>query len=424
MYHGNIWGAGGRHAEEPAGEQRAAAGYVIPPTRTKDWQDAGGYKMPAAWVNAVQRTQTSHLPDPFDPAPVQQGISVYYTSMLYGGVSFAILEDRKWKSAPRRTIPWADIQNGWAQNPKYDAARDGDAPGAELLGPRQLEFLEKWAADWSGGARLKIVVSQTIFANVATLPAPANNDDVTPKLPVLRIDEYPKGEVKVADHDSNGWPQTPRNLALRAMRRAVALHIGGDQHLGSTIQYGIDDWNDGPWAICTPSISNLFPRRWYPPEPGRNRKSGAPINTGEFVDGFGNKITVHAVANPAQFGVEPSELYNRAPGYGIIVVEHETRKITMANWPRWVDPAAPGAKPYDGWPITIDAIRSPLAAAAYELPAVDLRGKSGALVQVIDGSTDEIVYTVRPAGETFIPRVFTARSYRVRVLDEDGGELT
>ena len=361
MYHGNIWGAGGRQAEQPAGVQSTAAGYVIPPGTTKAWQDTGGYKMPAAWVNAVQRTQTSHLPDPFDPSPVEQGIGVYYTSMLYGGVSFAILEDRKWKSSPTRTVPSAKIENGWAQNPKYDAARDGDVPGAQLLGERQLAFLEKWAADWSGGARLKIVVSQTLFANLATLPPPANNDDVTPKLPVLRIDEYPKGEVKVQDHDSNGWPQTPRNLALRAIRKSVTLHVGGDQHLGSTVQYGIDEWNDGPWALCTPAISNLFPRRWYPPEPGRNRKPGAPVNTGEFVDGFGNKITVHAVANPAQFGVEPAELYNRAPGYGIVVVEHASRKLTMANWPRWVDPAAPSAKPYAGWPITIDIIGGPKA---------------------------------------------------------------
>jgi PhoD-like phosphatase. len=86
VYHGNVWGAGGRHAE---GFGQAA-------------QDSGGYVEPAAWVNMVQRTQTSHLPDPFDPAPVEQGIGVYYTDLRCGGVSFAILEDRKWKSSPKR----------------------------------------------------------------------------------------------------------------------------------------------------------------------------------------------------------------------------------------------------------------------------------------------------------------------------------
>ena len=53
-----------------------------------------------------------------------------------------------------------------------------------------------------------------------------------------------QGEAPVQDHDSNSWPQTGRNKALRAIRKGLAVHIAGDQHLGSTIQYGIDDWND------------------------------------------------------------------------------------------------------------------------------------------------------------------------------------
>src|SRR5207247_1972345 len=78
------------------------------------------------------------------------------------------------------------------------------------------------------------------------------------------------------------------------------FHITGDQHLGSTVQYGIDDWNDASWAICTPAVSNIFPRRWYPPHPGRKPNPHSPRNTGEFLDGFGNKVTVHTgVQSPA-----------------------------------------------------------------------------------------------------------------------------
>jgi hypothetical protein len=51
-------------------------------------------------MNMIQPTQVSHLPDPYDPTPVQQGITVYYTELNLGGISFAILEDRKFKSAP------------------------------------------------------------------------------------------------------------------------------------------------------------------------------------------------------------------------------------------------------------------------------------------------------------------------------------
>ncbi len=60
---------------------------------------AGATIEPGNLVNTVQRAQTSHLPDPVDPAPVDQNIGVYFTHLCIGGVSFAIMEDRKWKSA-------------------------------------------------------------------------------------------------------------------------------------------------------------------------------------------------------------------------------------------------------------------------------------------------------------------------------------
>jgi hypothetical protein len=397
VYHGNVWGAGGRHAE---GVGQAG-------------QDSGGYIEPAAWVNMMQRTQTSHLPDPFDPTPVEQGIGVYYTELLRGGVSFALLEDRKWKSAPKQFLPNAKIVNGWAQNPGFNPARDGDAPGAQLLGDRQQKFLDHWGADWSGGAWMKAVVSQTLFANVATLPPPANDDSVTGKLPILRPGEYAEAEVHTADHDSNGWPQLQRNRALRAFRRCFAVHITGDQHLGSTIQYGIDNWNDAAWAICTPAVSNIFPRRWYPPQPGRNPLPHSPRNTGEFLDGFGNKMTVHTVFNPQQLDANPNPLLDRSPGYGIIEFDRATRKITLAVWPR-----REGANPAAGWPIVIDQIDNGFPHEGYILDPIQTP-RAGLCVQVIrEGG--EIIYTLRLSGTSFTPRVYEEGLYTIRIFDPDG----
>ena len=338
VYQGNLWGAGGRDANDGPRELKI---------------DNGGYVMPPEWVNMVQRTQTSHLPDPVDPDPAGRGIGVYFTELVWGGVSFAIVEDRKWKSAPAILLPDAKIVNGWAQNPGFDSAKSGDVPGAELLGARQMRFLERWADDWPTGTWMKAVISQTLFADVATLPKGSHSDDVTTKLPILPPGGYAEGEEIVQDHDSDSWPQTPRNAALRVMRRAKALHIAGDQHLGSTIQYGIDGFRDGPYAICVPSVSNYFPRRWYPPTPGANRQPGQPRNTGDYLDGFGNRMTVLAVSNPHTSAVEPRDINSRAPGYGIITFERQSLRITMANWPRSVDPSAAGAQPYAGWPITI-----------------------------------------------------------------------
>lgn len=404
VYHGNLWGAGGRRA----------TAYGQP------GQDQGGYTMPAAWVNMVQRTQTSHMADPHDPTPVEQGIGVYYGSMLWGGLSIAVIEDRKWKSAPAVAAPKGKIVNGWPQNPEYDAARDGDVPGAELLGRRQEEFLEKWARDWSGGAWMKAVVSQTIFSTVATLPKDTTTDAIVPKLRVSKPGEYVEGDAPTEDHDSNGWPQTPRNRALRAMRKGLAFHIAGDQHLASTIQYGIDDWNDASWAICVPSVANIFPRRWFPTAPGRNRKPGAPRYTGEFLDGFGNRMTVHAVANPVAGGVEPAALHDRAPGYGIVVFDRATRGITIANWPRWVDPSKPGAKPYEGWPITIGQFDNGYPRGGLSLGIVEAE-IDDPVVEVTEKTSGELIYAVRIQGRRFEPKVFRPGVYGVRAVDPERG---
>jgi len=348
VYHGNVWGAGGRDANDivPA-LQREGVG-----AQTQK-QDGGGFTMPVDWVNMVQRTQTSHLPDPVDPAPAERGIGVYFTELVWGGVSYAIVEDRKWKSPPAVLLPEAQIVNGWARNPDWDSSKTGDVKGAELLGPRQMRFLERWAGDPRAEVWMKAVVSQTIFANVATLPKGSRADDITTKLPIQPPGGYALGEAPVQDHDSNGWPQSPRLAVLRLMKKAGAVHISGDQHLGMTIQYGIDGFRDGPFAICVPSVANFWPRRWFPEREGANRQPGSPRNTGDYLDGFGNRITVLAVSNPFKLGIEPADINDRAPGYGIITFDRVERTTTLENWPRWVDPKAPGAKPYPGWPVTV-----------------------------------------------------------------------
>ena len=406
VFHGNVWGAGGRAT--PEGLTGAAA------------QDAGGYKLPPEWVNMVERTQTSHLPDPYDGTPVEQGIGVYYTDILYGGVSFAVVEDRKFKSAPAGLLPAADVWNGWPRNRTYDPKRRADVAGATLLGERQLDFLNHWATDWSGGSWMKVLLSQTLFANVATLPDTALNGSVIPSLAILPQGEYAESERTVSDMDSNGWPQTGRNRALRAIRKGFAVHLAGDQHLGSTIQYGVDEWGDAGYALCVPSVANFWPRRWFPPVPGENRDPNAPLYTGDFEDGFGNKITVHAVSNPHKYGKEPETLHDLAPGYGIAKFNKETRTVSLAAWPRWADPVA-GDVPYAGWPVTFQQQDNYGRTPTGYLPRLEVSGRENPVVQVVDETSGEVVYTLRINGTSFVPMVFSAGSYTVNVGEPDTG---
>lgn len=404
VYHGNIWGAGGK---------------ATPPGLTgNEAQDSGGYKMPADWVNMVQRTQTSHLPDPYDPTPVQQGIGVYYTNLNWGGISFAILEDRKFKAAPAPLLPKARITNGWPQNRNFNMKRYGDVPSAPLLGNRQLDFLENWVEDWSNGIWMKTVLSQTIFANVATLPAGEYHDRVVPKLRILKPGEYPPNDRPVTDMDSNGWPQSGRNRALKVIRKAFALHIAGDQHLGSTIQYGVDDWHDASYAFCVPAISNIWPRRWFPARGGMNREKGAPKYTGDFYDGFGNRMSVYAVSNPVYTGFKPSNLYDRATGFGIVRFVRETRNIIIECWPRNASAKKGQGHQYPGWPITLNQLDNYGGTPAEYLPEIECIGLENPIVRVYR-SNGELYYALRIRGTTFKPFVYQPGSYTVVVGDPD-----
>jgi len=323
VFQGNIWGEGGAKMFNLAADPGASS--------------SGGYAEPARMVNAVHRTNISHHPDPHDPTPGEQDISVYFGDMVYGGVGFAIIADRQWKSGPERVKtdgPRADH----VMDPKFDCSTL-DLPGLVLLGERQEEFLRKWAQDWRGHS-LKAVLSQTVFAAVATHHGSFGG--------------YLKGDL-----DSGAWPQTPRNRAIEILRPAMPLHINGDQHLTTLAQYGVSQQRDGMWSFCTPAIAAGYPRWWRPDEvgmPHANRPKHGLANTGEFLDGFGNKVYVYAVGNPA-VGKAPNrydKAHEKGSGFGFITFDTVKKTYAIDSF-RFLIDATDGkaSNQFPGWPVTI-----------------------------------------------------------------------
>ena len=343
VFHDKLWGCGGKLAEVYKGYGVSA-------------QDSGGYKMAPEFVNAVHTTQTANLPTPIDPTIADNLISVFFTQWQYGPLDMAIISDHQFKSAPREVLPEAKIDNGWPTNPAFSSFRPPDRPNAELLGSRQEAFLTRWAPKADAATPIRLVLSRSIFAALTTQPGATQSAAYSSKLHVLKPGEYPPDDQPNPDFGSNGWPQTKCHLALDLIKMAGAIHVTGDQDLGSTGQYGLTAYRDGPWWIATPPISNLWPCRWMPTIRGANPRAGAPRETGDFSDGFGNKITVAAVANPIEREHEPANLLNHPVGYSILTCDPASNRVTLANWPYWASPAkpAPNNLPYPGWPITID----------------------------------------------------------------------
>ena len=323
VFQGNIWGQGGR---------------ALPPSDEGPGFEQGGFLMEVDWVNAVQRTQCGHLPDAADPAPCESGIEVYFTELRYGGASFAIIEDRKFKTGP------ADILSPQQRRAAQGDPSVVDVEGAEMLGSRQEDFLRQWARA-SADADFRLVCSQTIFCKATTHSGGG----------LVR---------RSADLDCGGWPQTARNRALailRPLRDVIMLH--GDQHIGSLVRHGIEDWEDGPVGFMVPGTSNGFPRAWWPERPGQNRQPGAPSWTGRYRDGLGNRMTVLGAANPernsntreGQAGLTAQEVAHRkGSGHGIVILDRQARTATFQIWRHAFDAASPREQDqFEGFPIVL-----------------------------------------------------------------------
>jgi alkaline phosphatase D len=378
VFQGNLWGEGGKASAT---------------------QEAGGYTKPAAFVRMVERTQTSHLPDPFDPTPVTQNIGVYYTSWVYGRIGFAIFEDRKFKNG------YSDEGFGTitTTSPTDNTARF-NRTNLDLLGSRQEAFLDAFAADWAG-QDMKAAISQSPLASSSTHSGAG----------------YTR---RYYDLDANGWPQNKRDKAVGLLRKSFSPHINGDQHVAVMLQHGISAQRDAVYSFCVPSIANAFSRSWNPANSASGISATVSSYTGPYLDGFGNRIHVLAAANPAHYyGTTTSQgtplLHDRGPGYGIIRFNKPERTTTFECWPLHAGPTR-GAQ-YPGWPLTIRQTDNDGRVPAAYLPVVDTATTRNPVVRVTDESTGELVYGYRVNGTRFRPPVFlTGRTYRVEVVAADG----
>ena len=377
--HGNLWG-------EEGGQSHI------------DGDADGGYRYPVAYVNQVQRQQSWHLPDGWDPKMVNRDISVYFTRMIVGGIDFAILEDRKFKTGPDGKIPKMGPRPDHINDPSYDP-KSIDLPGLELLGKRQEKFLHDWSQDYSGGAVMKCVLSATAFCGAVHMHGG-------------------RDQRLLADLDCNGWPQAGRTRALVEIRRAWAPHLCGDQHLAVVVKHGIDEFGDAPYSFTSPAIVNTIYGRWWHPldeKPGPNPVPNSPLPwTGDFKDGLGNPISMLAYANPEDIQDEKK----RADGYGLIRFDKTTRKITFECWPRFSKVADGDKAQFPGWPITIEQDANDGRKVHAYLSQQNFEGVPNAVVQVIAEATGEILYTVRTQGPSFKPRVYAPGKYTIKMGSE------
>ncbi len=293
---GNLWGKSG---DETAGPR----------------EEDGGFKHGKDVVRMVYRIQHGHNPDPFDPTPIEHNIPVAYASFVYGGTSFALVEDRKFKTPPITDIDPLETRG-------------------DLLGQRQEDFLKAWAE--MDPDLPKVCLTASIWGSPQTV------ENVKPLL----------------DFDSNGFPPDGRTRAVKLVRDAKALVLAGDQHLAMIAHQGVDSYDDGALFFAGPAAA-AFWQRWFEGLGALENQRGGDPNTGDFVDTFGNKMRVLAVANPKVtyeefvagkkgWGNFVADRAIKSEGYGIVRVQHSAKSFLLECWP-WDAPPQTAAQ-FDGWP--------------------------------------------------------------------------
>jgi hypothetical protein len=376
VYQGNVWGQGGR---------------AIPKGKRFDY---GGYVMAPEWVNMIQRTQTAHLPDPWDATPIEQGITVYYTDLDWGHVSFAILEDRKFKTGP--------------------GGEEGQDPAtAVLLGKRQHDFLNHWVGDWEL-CNMKATLTQTVFAQCHTHGGS-----------MLR--------PQTGDRDANGWPPQQRNEALRIIRKGFAFMLAGDNHLPTVVHHGIDSWEDAGVSFTVPSIAAGFPRGWWPERSGYKKLPGGPDyyldiieapGTPDYVGRFrtirDHPVTMLAAANPVTWlgdretrTGDMEQLQEKRSGFGLVRFNTNTREITIECYPVLAEVSNGHKDQYEGWPVVIQQKDNYHRKPAGYLQEVSAEGADNPVLKVFREDTGEMVYALRLQEKKVRPWVFDKGTYRV-----------
>ncbi len=384
VFQGNLWGGGG----------------IPKPSGLANTDDYTGFTQTVKMINVVNTTQCAHLPDPYDPSPIKQEMKVWYTSMNYGRVSFAIVTDRIFKSGPDLVSTW-DGRKDHIKEPLKDPSVI-ERPDLVYLGERQETFLKEWITDWNN-VDMKVLLSQTLFANVATHHGQEDG-------------------FLVGDMDSGGWPKKGRDTALEIIRKGFAFHISGDQHVPSLVQYGINNYRDAGWSFVPPAIAVGY-SRWFRADemnyPVSNRPAHGLPNTGEYKDAFGNLNYVYAIGNPGAFGGIQNryEFQNvKSGGLGFVMFDTETRDITVECWHFMSDVSNPADdSQFPGWPFTINQMDNYGRDAVAWLPLLKVNGDPDPVIQITNQTTGELEYTVRINGNEFIPKVFSKDKYKIKI---------
>lgn len=372
--------------------------------------DQGGFIMPPDFVKLVEKTQVSHLPKPYDTTFLKNDISPYYTELNFAGISFAILEGRKFKTSPQTALPEQKPINGY---PLFWETPDEylDKEFAKLFGQKQQEFLQQWSKNWNN-ALIKIAIVQSDFADIASYPDSLHNQFTYPLFyPYEKEARNERREILSKNMLVNAWPQNKRNKTIETLRKCYAFSISGGSNLGRLTHHGIDKTADAIYNFTPPPLVNKVPERWSPPPLPRRKAWNKDLYNR---DGFGNKVKVMRLANQKY---NNQKTYKPFSAYGIVTIDVCKQNITT-------DCIAADSNFIEGWPVSFSIWDNYTIRDKYYLPQIEISGtKNPVLIEVFDDRYNTLIHRIRTKYKTIRLRVPHNRKYKIIVSIAENNSL-
>lgn len=361
--------------------------------------------LPVPFINMAVKSQTAHMPPPYNPRADLRGAEPWYTRLVYGGVDLAVVEDDL--MAPDTLTTGIGQKN----NSSGIAKRT-----------RQLRFLKDWTNSWDDVDIKAVVTNTSSIQHITQPPAPSGQKENHPSASGQEKEKI--SPVLQLNHKTSHTTSSQVKEVVSQVRKSHALVIKGGSRMPYLIHHGINDWEDAGYEFGFPSWSQATPP--HPAVRVMQNKSIADsvlIDSltlpAKFRDPHGHPIILETLTKgsdrnktggPRQkgFGIEhhdTSYLSGMVPGFGIVRFNTRDQEISISVWPAEGDPQ--NTQPFSGWPVDLSVQENYIDNPRSHLPEIIAKGLgANPVYKLYHYNQPGLIYAKRAKDTVFRPPVF------------------
>lgn len=328
--------------------------------------------LPVPFINMAMKTQTAHMPPPYNPQPDSRGVEPWYTRLVYGGADLAVVEDDLMQ--PDTLTTGIRERNNFPVVTKRD---------------RQLRFLKNWTNSWDDIDIKAVVTNTSSIQHITQPPAPSGSkENLSPA--GGQEGEKPQFLLQLNKKASHATSNQVKGV-LSQIRKSHALIIKGGSRMPYLIHHGIHDWEDAGYEFGFPSWSQAtLPHSAEMVIQNKNTTDSVLPDSltlaAKFRDPHGHPLILKTLTkgNDRNLSGGPqnksldrvnhdtSNLSGMVPGFGIVRFNTRDQKISISVWPAEGDHQ--NTQPFSGWPVDLSVQENYIDNPRSHLPEIIAKG--------------------------------------------------